>query len=267
MKNELIGKEIIHVKIENYEKSQKIGFMNKNLDEYQNFVNGKIVEVLNRGSSILVNLDNNFCLLLGPEYGGEFFFLNEGVNIPDIYNILLTFTDGTQFSGRLKGMGVILSYNKSQLENSYIYKREFKGGPSPLDENFDYELFKALTSNKKRQLKSVLVGKDAAIVGLMNSAFQDIIYRANLHPKRRMSDLDETERISLYNSIINLIEGRIAKNGKTEFSDLYGKKGEYIPLMGPNMKDESCTICRTPIAKISHGGGQVYLCPECQIEP
>jgi formamidopyrimidine-DNA glycosylase len=34
--------------------------------------------------------------------------------------------------------------------------------------------------------------------------------------------------------------------------------------MGPNMKGKVCPACGTPVEKISHGGGHVYLCPKCQ---
>jgi formamidopyrimidine-DNA glycosylase len=113
-------------------------------------------------------------------------------------------------------------------------------------------------------LKSVLVGKDAVIVGISNSAFQDIIYRAKLHPKRKASELDETEQRNLFNAIKLVIEERIRLNGKEEFHDLYGNKGSYTPAMGSNMKGQKCTMCGNSIEKISIGGGSVYLCLQCQ---
>jgi formamidopyrimidine-DNA glycosylase len=113
-------------------------------------------------------------------------------------------------------------------------------------------------------LKQVLVGKDAIIVGLSNSAFQDIIYRAGVHPKKRGSDLGEKEVKTLYYAILDLIEERIQKRGKNTFTDIFMKKGEYVPLMGSNMKEQPCPKCGSMIQKISHGGGSVYLCPNCQ---
>ena len=48
----------------------------------------------------------------------------------------------------------------------------------------------ASTFNYDADHPAVLVGKDALVVGLSNSAFQDIIYRAGLHPKRKASSLN-----------------------------------------------------------------------------
>ena len=76
-------------------------------------------------------------------------------------------------------------------------------------------------------IKAVLVGKDAVIVGLSNSAFQDILYRAGIHPKRKASDLSENEKHQLFDAIKLLIQERINSGGKTQFTDLYGKQGRY----------------------------------------
>jgi len=114
-------------------------------------------------------------------------------------------------------------------------------------------------------LKSVLVGKDAVVVGLSNSAFQDIIYRARLHPKRKASELNMNERQALYDAIKHVLRERIRLKGKDQFYDLYGNEGGYTPAMGPNMKQQNCPACGTSIEKLSVGGGHVFFCPKCQI--
>jgi len=72
---------------------------------------------------------------------------------------------------------------------------------SPIDEDFTFDRFSELLASQNRMLKSVLMGKDAVVVGLSNSAFQDIIYRAKLHPKKKGSELDEDEIRALFDSI------------------------------------------------------------------
>ena len=113
-------------------------------------------------------------------------------------------------------------------------------------------------------LKSVLVGKDAIMVGLSNSAFQDIIVRAQIHPKRKASGLSVDERLTLYNAINLVIDERIRLNGKDQFFDLYRTQGKYVSAMGPNMKQNPCKVCGSIIKKLSVGGGQVYFCRICQ---
>jgi formamidopyrimidine-DNA glycosylase len=31
------------------------------------------------------------------------------------------------------------------------------------------------------------------------------------------------------------------------------------------MRNQNCPVCRTPIEQLSIGGGQVFLCPKCQV--
>jgi formamidopyrimidine-DNA glycosylase len=152
------------------------------------------------------------------------------------------------------------------LESSYVFQRDFTSETlSPIDEEFTVESFSKLLGGNNRALKAVLVGKDAFVVGLSNSAFQDIIYRAKLHPKRKASQLKAKEGHALYDAIRLVLNERIRLNGKVQFYDLYGNQGGYTPAMGPDMKQKSCPECGTPIEKLSHGGGTVYICPGCQV--
>lgn len=134
-----------------------------------------------------------------------------------------------------------------------------------MDEEFTFEHFSKLIIGMRKNIKSVLVGKDAVLVGLSNSAFQDIIYRAKIHPKMKASDLNKDERRALFNAIKTVIHERIKLGGKYQFVDLFGNPGDYTPTMGPNMKGRECQECGTIIEKMSMGGGQVYHCPKCQI--
>ncbi|MCW4022556.1 MAG: hypothetical protein NWF02_05290 [Candidatus Bathyarchaeota archaeon] len=135
---------------------------------------------------------------------------------------------------------------------------------SVIDDDFTLDRFSSMFSDKNKMLKAVLVGKDAIIVGISNSTFQDILYRAKLHPKHKASELSAEETQRLYDAIKFVITERIRLNGKENFQDIYQKHGGYMPAMGPHMKEQYCPPCGTVIQKLSHGGGHVYLCPSCQ---
>jgi formamidopyrimidine-DNA glycosylase len=214
-----------------------------------------------------VKLNNGMNLILGPEYGGEIFYHEAGKVVPSKFHLKIDFTDDSALTVRLTSMGLINAVKDSDLECSYVYRRDFNPEViSPTnDKEFTVEHFSKLLADNSRALKSVLVGKDAIVVGLSNSAFQDIMYRAKLHPKRKGSELSKDERRALYDAIELMLQERIRLKGKDQFYDLYGNQGGYTPAMGPNMKEQHCPICGTPIEKLSLGGGQVYFCPRCQI--
>jgi len=266
MNKELQGKCIKSYDLQDYERLQKIGMMNKDLSSFDQLVDGKVESVISRGNVILVKLNNGMNLIVGPEYGGRIFYHINEKTVKEKFHLKIDFYDNTALTIRLTSMGVINMFNDVDLERSYVYGRDFNPEvSSPLDEEFTFELFSRLLSNNNRMLKSVLVGKDAVVVGLSNSAFQDVIYRAKLHPKRKASELNKDEKRALHEAIKNLLQERMQLNGKDQFYDLYGKQGSYVPTMGPNMKQQNCPECGNPIEKMSLGGGQVYLCPQCQV--
>ena len=265
MNSELRGKRVKSWCSKDCERLQRIGMMNKDLSIFDHLVNGKIVFVRSRGNIIYVKLDNGMNLIIGPEYGGKIFFHKNENNIPK-FHLKVYFSDDTVLTVRLTSMGVIEALKDDELESSYVFKRDFDAEKlSPIDEEFTLEQFSKHLAENNKMLKAVLVGKDAFIVGLSNSAFQDIIYRAKLHPKRKASELNAEETRKLYDAIKFMVDERLRLNGKDQFYDLYGKKGGYTPAMGPNMKQQTCPECGTRIEKLSHGGGHVYLCPTCQL--
>jgi len=225
---------------------------------------GKIQTVISRGNVIRVKLDNGMNLLLAPEYGGKILYHTKGTVPPSKFHLKVSFNDDTTLTVTLTGMGVIQALNEEELKGSYVYRRDFSATASPLDEEFTFDGFSKELSGIKANVKSALVGKDAIVVGLGNSAFQDILYRAGVHPKRKASDLKESERKALYDAIKLLIAQRIKLGGKYQFIDLYGKQGGYIPAMGSNMNGKNCPSCGSKVEKLSLGGGQVFCCPRCQ---
>jgi len=266
MNKELRGKHIKSCHLQDYEKLQRMGMLNKDIKDFDQLANGEIASVISRGNVILVKLNNGVNFILAPEYGGEIFYHTSETAIPEKFHLRVDFIDGTALTVRLTSMGVIQAMKDDDLERSYVYRRDFNPELlSPIDEEFNFERFSKLLADNNRALKSVLVGKDAVVVGLSNSAFQDIIYRARLHPKRKASELSVDERRALYDAIRHVLRERIRLNGKDQFLDLYGNQGGYTPAMGPNMKQQNCPVCGTPIEKLSVGGGHVFFCPKCQV--
>ncbi len=265
MSQELVGKEVTDFTLKDYVKFQNLGFINKQSSDFNKLRGGIIQSVVSEGNVIRVKFDNGMNLILAPEYGGKILYHTKESDVPSKFHLKVFFKVGTVLTVTLTGMGVIHVLADEELENSYVYRRDFSSTTSPMDDKeFTFERFSKELADKKVNVKSVLVGKDAIVVGLGNSAFQDILYRAGIHPKRKAADLTENEKHALYDAIKSFIQQRIKLGGKNQFIDLYGKQGCYIPVMGPNMKDKACPVCGNHVEKLSLGGGQVYICPKCQ---
>jgi formamidopyrimidine-DNA glycosylase len=266
MNKELQGKHIKTYHLQDYERLQRIGFINRDIKAFDQLINTEIESIISRGNAIRVKLRSGVNLILAPEYGGEILYHASEKAAPEKFHLKVDFTDRTALTVRLTSMGGIYVLKDSDLIHSYIFKRDFNPQVlSPIDEEFSFERFRELLKNDNRALKPILVGKDAVVVGLSNSAFQDILYRAKLHPKRKGSELNLDKKRALYDAIRHVLQERIRLNGKDQFLDLYGNQGRYTPAMGPNMKAQNCPSCETPIEKLSVGGGNVFFCPKCQV--
>jgi len=266
MNRELRGKRIKSYQLRDYERLQKIDFINSDIKSFDQLVNREVKSVTSRGNAIRVELDERMNVILSPEYGGEIFYHARETTVPDRFHLKIDFCDETALTVRLASMGGIQALKDAELMSSYVFRRDFNPEIlSPTDENFTFERFSKLLADCNRALKQVLVGKDAIVVGISNSTFQDVIYRAKLHPKRRASELNLDEQKALYDAVKLVLRERIRLNGKSQFFDLYRNQGGYVPAMGPNMKEHNCPVCRNPIRELSLGGGKVFVCTKCQV--
>jgi formamidopyrimidine-DNA glycosylase len=265
MNKELHGKCIRSYCLQDYRRLQRIRFMNKDIKSFDQLVNRRIESATSRGNTIRLKLDGKLDLILSPEYGGEIFYHTNAATVPGKFHLRIDFSDKTALTVRLASMGGIHVLKDDQLMDSYMFKRDFNPEMlSPIGKTFTFNTFSRLLQENNRALKSVLVGKDAILVGVSNSGFQDIMYRSKLHPKRKASELGPAERRALFNAVKLVLYERIRLNGKDQFSDLFQRHGRYVPAMGPNMKGQRCRICKTSIVELSLGGGKVFVCPRCQ---
>jgi formamidopyrimidine-DNA glycosylase len=268
MAAELTGRSIAGFELRGCDSLQRMGFVNKDTGAFERLVGETVVEVASRGNTVVVKLTGGQNLIVAPEYGGEVFFREDEHDLPARFNLRLDLTDGSVLTVRLTSMGCIYASAEDELAGQYMIQRDFDSGrPEPTDPELALDMFSDLLERAGRQLKPVLVGKDAIVVGLSNSAFQDIIYRAGLHPKRRSSGLTVTERRALYEAMRLVTSERLRLGGKAGFRDLYGRPGGYEPAMGPVMKGRSCPACGSAVQKLALGGGDVFICPQCQPAP
>jgi formamidopyrimidine-DNA glycosylase len=265
MTDTILEKKIKSYDVQDSAKLQKIGFMNKDLKDYERLVGCMIKSITQRGNTIRIQLNKKMNLVLCPDYGASILYHKSDDTLPKKHHLKIDFTDRTFLTIRQTGMGLIYAASDSELSKLYVVKRDFSEVPSPLGEHdFTFEKFAELLNSKGQNIKAALVGKTAVVVGLSNAAFQEIIFKAGIHPKRNTSTLTSDEIHDVFDAMKQILNERICLGGKNNWTNLFGKPGRYIPVMGPNMKGKNCTECGAAIEMIAHGGGQVFYCPRCQ---
>ncbi|MFN2291683.1 MAG: endonuclease VIII, partial [Anaerolineae bacterium] len=140
--------------------------------------------------------------------------------------------------------------------------------PTPIEPEFTFDYFCGLIDDppdgKKRSAKALLT-QDQVIPGLGNAIAQDILFRARLHPKHPLPDLDSEQRRSLYDEILATTDQVIEAGGRYDEYDLYGNPGGYTRLMDKNALGRPCPGCGGEVKKIQYLGGACYFCPDCQV--
>jgi formamidopyrimidine-DNA glycosylase len=141
-------------------------------------------------------------------------------------------------------------------------------GIPPLSDGFTPERFDQLLEEypdkTKKGIKGFLV-TSKHVHGIGNGYLQDILFRAKIHPARKIPTLSSDERLKLYGAIQDTMAQAIRLGGRDDERDLYDHPGGYARLMSTQTVGKPCPVCGTTIEKISYLGGACYLCPNCQV--
>ena len=104
-----------------------------------------------------------------------------------------------------------------------------------LPSNDSTKCSKPTRKNRPRGIKGFLVATGYAVPdpinGLGNAIAQDILFKANLSPKRKIDQLSAEERSKLYNAIQDTVAEAIKLGGRYDEVDLYAQPGRYMRLM------------------------------------
>ena len=190
-------------------------------------------------------------------------YYDKGGKLPDKHQLLLEFDDGSSLVGWVQMYGGLSAFPDGKNDSKYYIVAKEK--PSPLSNDFDKEYFKSLfdENTAKLSLKAFLA-TEQRIPGLGNGVLQDILFNANMHPKRKAGTLSAAERQVLFGSIKNTLSEMTAKGGRDTENDLFGVPGVYETKLSKNTAGRPCPECGTPIKKEAYLGGSIYYCAGCQ---
>lgn len=229
--------------------------------EYPMLLTGrKIVGAEDCGAFIDVLLENGMHLALSD--GVNLRLYGAGDPIPAKYQLLATLDDGCFLSLTVAMYGGINAF-QGELDNPYY--RSAKTKFSPLEERFDAEYFFGLWAAAKPNLSAkAFLATEQRIPGLGNGVLQDILFRAGIHPKRKLATLGDADAERLFTTLKSLLREMTDRGGRNTEKDLFGKPGGYDVQLSRNTCAESCPRCGGPITKEAYLGGAVYYCPSCQ---
>ena len=259
----LVGKIVSEGNLGN--SPHKFVWYNRKPEEFSDLTRGKTVgQAHSKGRWLFVPLQPNYVLVLG-ECGGKVLYHPSGTKLPEKYHLYLRFTDDSAFTVTTQMWGAMELFEAGkEQERQYI-----KGmRTTPVEAEFNLAYFSALIDElilgEKRSVKGLLT-QDQLIPGLGNAIAQDIMFKAGLHPRHPISNLNLDQRQKLYQAITGTVREVIHLGGRNDETDLFNQPGRYVRLMDNQRVGQPCTVCGTPIEKIQYLGGACYVCPHCQI--
>jgi formamidopyrimidine-DNA glycosylase len=206
-------------------------------------------------------------------FGDTSLILNDGANLryhelgttsPSKHQLLVSFTDSSTLTVTVQMYAGLMCVPTGAVDNPYYLAAATK--PSPLTDAFDVRWFRELLAPadvQKLSLKAALA-TEQRIPGFGNGVLQDVLWRASLNPRRRVSTLVDAEVDALFSAITAVLREMAGMGGRDTEVDLFGMHGGYPTVMSKLRMSEPCPTCGGPKVKQAYLGGSVYFCPTCQ---
>ena len=255
----LAGKRI--VKVKNATSPHKFAWYNGDPAEYDKLLSGKQI-LSSRGHGMFVDIvceDNTF-IVAGD--GTNIRYYPSLEKYPEKFQLQIIFDDNSCIAFTVAMYGGIWAC-KDEFQNPY-YQGSLHS-ISPLDDAFNESFFEKIFQGVTKDISmKALLATEQRIPGLGNGVLQDILFNANIHPKRKKSTLSDFEKEELFHSLKVTINSMTERGGRNTERDLFGQNGKYETILSKNTVSQPCLKCGSAIVKEAYLGGVIYFCPVCQ---
>ena len=265
LEREIVGRRVKAVEVDAMRSVRR----HHNRKQFINRLEGKkIVGVERRGKYILCRLEGDEVWVIHLGMSGQLLRAKTSREIrPKHTHVVVTFQKGGQLRFvDPRTFGEMFVVDVDELE-----KTTGPGhlGVDPLDRAMSWESFGALISQKKVQLKRLLMDQKF-IAGIGNVYSDEILWGAGLRWDRISDSLSSQEVRRLYRSMIEVLQDAVKYRGSSlsdgQYVDLFGKPGEYQDHHKVYGRDgETCRRCRQVLVRERVGGRTTYFCPACQV--
>ena len=187
-----------------------------------------------------------------------------GAKRPEKHQLALELDDGSALIGSVQMYGGLWAFPAGTMDDNKYYRASYEK-PSPLSDAFDAAYFGGILSAASPKLSAkALLATEQRVPGLGNGVLQDILYRARVHPKRKVGTLSSAQCDTLFGSVKQTLADMTAQGGRDVEKDLFGKPGGYRTLLSNKTVQFPCPVCGAAIVRQAYLGGNVYFCPVCQ---
>ena len=196
-------------------------------------LNKKILSVERRAKNILINLNNDKTILIHLKMTGYLFY-GKDPKIKFAHAVFTLSNKNYLVLSDIRKFGKITlldpegkpatSYGAG-TKNSYFTNL----GPEPLDKKFTLEKLKERLNKKPNsKIKTVLMDQ-TVIAGIGNIYSDEILWRASVHPERKILKIKENEMRLIFKAIKETLTKGINFGGDSmsDYKNIYGLPGKF----------------------------------------
>jgi len=259
MKTELVGKTFTNIEV------LQPKCLNVPPEAFVDALAGaRLLDVGHRGKWLFVETTQGW-LLLNLGMGGEVLLTTRDA-LPEKYRLIFDFDDGACLAINFWWFGY--AHFAADLADHSPTARlgpNALSGSTELAEVLTLDQFRELLWGRRGGIKSFLLNQ-RHIAGIGNVYVQDPLFKAGIHPLRKINTLDDDEITALWRAIQETLQESIDLGGSAWERDLHGEKGRWDQsfFLAAYREDQPCPVCGTPIEKIKTGSTSSFICPRCQ---
>ena len=186
-----------------------------------------------------------------------------GKKLPKSHQLHLEFEDDSHITCTVQmygGMFCFPTTDKEQLRNFGDTK-----APNPFSDEFNEAYFDTLWGGVKPTLSvKAFLATEQRIPGLGNGVLQDILFNANIHPKRKLESIDDNGKEKLFHSVKSTLTEMKDSGGRDTEKDLFNQSGGYKTILSKITLPHPCRVCGSGLVRQAFLGGNIYFCGVCQ---
>ncbi len=223
-----------------------------------------VTGVRRRGKMILIEFEDNLCLLFHLKMTGSLLFCPRKVPYDKHVHFLLVFK-GQEKELRFRDVrkfGFVSCVPSSDIHLSEEIRNL---GPEPLE--IGYSRFEEILKKRKARIKSLLLDQNF-IAGIGNIYADEILFEARIHPLTSASLLKKKDKERLWKAMREVLQKAIEKKGSSiqDFRDDEGRLGTFQNLhQAYGREDLPCSRCGEKIERLRLNARSSFFCPNCQI--
>lgn len=260
LKKSLVGLTILGVKTDTPKMILKIPFK-----RFQNEVKWKkVIDIQRKGKLLVINLNNNQNLIFHLKISGRILLRDYGAPVDEYTRIVFKLSKNKELRfADLRKFGWVRLAPANKMGEMLFFKEI---GVDVLSKEFTFSRFLETLKNRRGGIKKFLMDQKI-IAGIGNIYANEALWKARIHPERKIESLNEREKENLYKAILSIIKKAVRLRGTSvdQYVDVSGEKGEFEKeLKVYGRVGKSCYRCDQAVVRIVVSGRGTFFCPKCQ---